>query len=244
MINHRESFTAKLFRCYHHNCNCYIHLYSNKDETIKQTKKVRLLWTVICLVSSFAVVELIVGYLSNSLALLADSSHMFSDALALGIALLGASLSKLPMFAQNPLLQQRVEALAALVNGIGLLLVSVGISWEAVMHLQSSPSDILSLPMLMTAVVGLVVNTINIILLHDNSDLNMRGAFLHIVADAVSSIGVILAAFLVWRLHWNWADGVISLLVSFLIVLSVIPLLRNSLNVLSQKVYSQLSEKI
>jgi cobalt-zinc-cadmium efflux system protein len=244
MINSIESLTAKPFRYYHHNCNCYIHSESNTHNAIEQTKKVRLLWAVLFLVSGFAVIESIVGFLSHSLALLADSSHMFADALALGVALLGTSLTKLPLFSRNPSLQQRAEALAALVNGISLLLISIWIGWEALMSLQSSPPDILNLPMLMTAVVGLMVNAINIILLHGSSDrdLNMKGAFLHVVADAVSSIGVILAAFLVWTLHWTWADGVISLLISLLIILSVIPLLGQSLNALNQKVSSQLPE--
>jgi cobalt-zinc-cadmium efflux system protein len=91
--------------------------------------------------------------------------------------------------------------------------------------------------MLATASVGLGVNSVNIFLLHKDShdDLNLKGAFLHILADAASSVGVIVAAIAVWALNWMWADGVISLLVSGLIIISATPLIIQSLNALFAK---------
>jgi cobalt-zinc-cadmium efflux system protein len=130
-----------------------------------------------------------------------------------------------------------VEVLAALVNGVGLVAIALWIGWEAVDRLQSPPVEILSLPMLATASVGLGVNSVNIFLLHKDShdDLNLKGAFLHILADAASSVGVIVAAIAVWALNWMWADGVISLLVSGLIIISATPLIIQSLNALFAK---------
>jgi cobalt-zinc-cadmium efflux system protein len=130
-----------------------------------------------------------------------------------------------------------VEVLAALVNGVGLVAIALWIGWEAIARLQSPPVEILSLPMLATATVGLGVNSVNIFLLHKDShhDLNIKGAFLHVLADAASSVGVILAAIAVWALNWLWADGVISLLVSGLIIISAAPLIVQSFNSLLAK---------
>ncbi|MFW6359796.1 MAG: cation transporter, partial [Chroococcales cyanobacterium] len=94
--------------------------------------------------------------------------------------------------------------------------------------------EILSLPMLATASVGFGVNSVNIFLLHkdSHSDLNLKGVLLHLVADAISSIGVIIAAIAVWAMNWIWADGVISLFVAGLIIISSIPLVIQSVNAL------------
>jgi cobalt-zinc-cadmium efflux system protein len=94
-----------------------------------------------------------------------------------------------------------------------------------------------SLALLVTAVLGFVINSINALLLHRGSqhDLNLRGAFLHMVADAISAIGVILAAIMVWQFHWNWVDSVTSLGVAVLIALGAIPLIRQSLHILLEK---------
>jgi cobalt-zinc-cadmium efflux system protein len=161
---------------------------------------------------------------------------MMSDSLALGLSILAAWFSQ-RRSEQVSFGYRRVEVLAALANGMGLVAIAVWIAWEAIARLQSPPTDILSLPMLITAGLGLGVNTINAFLLHDSShhDLNMRGAFLHIMADLVSSIGVILAAIAVWLMHWLWADGAIGLFVSGLIFVSAIPLIVQSLNLLGEK---------
>jgi cobalt-zinc-cadmium efflux system protein len=157
---------------------------------------------------------------------------MISDSLALGLSLLTAWSAQFRK-SNQVLGYLRVEVLAALANGIGLVAIAVWIGWEAISRLQSPPSDILSLPMLITAGVGLGVNSINALLLHDSShhDLNIRGAFLHVLADLISSVGVILAAIAVWLMHWLWADGFISLFVSGLIFLSAIPLIIQSLKI-------------
>ncbi len=198
------------------------------------SRKVRLLWSVLILVTCFSLVELSVSFWSHSLALKAESGHMISDSFALGISLLAAWSSQFRISKKVTFANLQVEAIAALLNGFGLIAIAIWIAWEAIARLQSPPEDILSLPMLVTAGLGLGVNSLNVMLLHDSShhDLNMRGAMLHIMADVVSSIGVILAAIAVWLMHWLWVDGAIGLFVSCLIFLSAIPLIIQSLNVI------------
>ncbi|MBW4659016.1 MAG: cation diffusion facilitator family transporter [Drouetiella hepatica Uher 2000/2452] len=200
-------------------------------------EKARLLWIALCLIGGFALVELAVGWWSHSLALLAESGHMLSDTLALGLALFATWVARLPATPQATFGYRRIEILAALVNGVGLMGIAVWIAWEAIAYLQSPPVEILSLPMLMTAIVGLGINSLSASLLHSHShhDLNLRGAFLHMVADAVSSVGVILAAIAVWLFQWNWADGAMSLGVAILVGLGTLPLIRQSLHILLEK---------
>lgn len=183
-------------------------------------QKLQALWTALILLSIFFGVELSAGILSHSLSLLADAEHILSDVAALGLALvaiwLSRSMSKGTVFGRY-----RLEVLAALVNGIGLACVAGWIVKEALVRLQSPSPEILGLPMLATALIGLGVNSFNALYLHGCShhDLNIRGVFLHILADLVSSVGTVLAAIAVIWLNWTWADGVISLLVAGLIAL-------------------------
>ena len=218
---------------HHHSTHC-VHGCAFESEGSTRSNKVRLLWTALVLVGCFSVLELAVGFWSHSLALLADSGHMISDSLALGIALLATWSARFTTSDKSTSGYRRVEILSALANGIGLVAIAVWIAWEAITRLQSPPTDILSLPMLITAGIGLGVNGVNALLLHPSShhDLNLRGAFLHMIADAISSVGVILAAIAVWLMQWLWADGVISLFVSALIVLGAVPLIVQSLNTL------------
>ncbi|NJO39708.1 MAG: cation transporter [Cyanobacteria bacterium CRU_2_1] len=201
------------------------------------THKARPLWIALILLISFAVAELGVGLFSHSLALVAESGHMLSDGLTLGLSLLATWIAQFPASNQATFGYRRIEILAALANGSGLVIVATWIGWEAIVRLQAPPDEILSLPMLITAVIGLGINSLNAFLLHDEShhDLNLRGAFLHMVADAISSVGVIVAAIAVWTLHWNRADGAISLGVAIFIILGVIPLIRQSLDILLEK---------
>jgi cobalt-zinc-cadmium efflux system protein len=191
---------------------------------------VRLLVTALILICSFAIAELCIGLFSHSLALLADSGHLASDCFALILALLATWIAR----RRNASTSRNIEVLAALINGVGLVAIALWISWEAIARLQSPPVEILSLPMLATASVGFGVNSVNVLLLHKDShhDLNLKGVFLHCLADIASSVGVILGAIAVWALDWVWADGAIGLLVSTLILFSAVPLIIQSCNAL------------
>lgn len=200
--------------------------------------KVRSLSLALVLLLCSALAELGVGLASHSLALVAESGHMLSDGLALGLALLATWVAQFPRSQSATFGYRRIEILAAFANGLGLLVVAGWICWEAVARLQApAAEEILSLPMLITAIVGLGINSVNAGLLHQDShhDLNLRGAFLHMVADAISSVGVIIAAVAIWRFGWNWADGAISLAVGILIAMGAIPLIRQSLHILLEK---------
>jgi len=123
-----------------------------------------------------------------------------------------------------------------LINGISLIAIALGIAISAAQRLQTPSPEIAGLPMLVTALVGLGVNGVNALWLHDCShhNLNLRGAFLHTLADLVSCVGVILAAIAIsWR-HWFWADGVISLLVAGFILVASLPLVIQALSRLRQ----------
>ena len=221
---------------HHHSASC-VHDSISTSQPSQTNNKVRLLVTALFLIFSFSLAELAVGLFSHSLALLADAGHMLSDSLALILALLATWIASRGMTTKSSTEGNHwLELLAALINGIILLAIAFWISREAIERLQSPSLEIMSLPMLATATVGFVVNSINIFLLHKDShhDLNLRGAFLHVIADAASSIGVILAAIAVWTMNWTWADGIISLLVSALIIISAVPLILQSLKALSQ----------
>jgi cobalt-zinc-cadmium efflux system protein len=206
--------------------------------------KVRSLSIALVLLLCAALAELSVGLMSHSLALIAESGHMLSDGLALSLALLATWVAQFPSSPAATFGYRRIEILAALANGLGLLVVAGWIGWEAIIRLQSpTPDEILSVPMLITAIVGLGINSLNAALLHQDShhDLNLRGAFLHMVADAVSSVGVIVAALVIGQLGWNWADGAISLAVGVLIAVGAIPLIRQSLHILLEKTPTHLN---
>ncbi len=196
-------------------------------------RKTQLLWITLALLAVFFFVEWTVGLWSRSLSLQADAGHMFSDVAALGISLIASWLAQQPAKGKATFGYRRVEILAALVNGLSLLFIAAFITWEAMQRWQS-PNTILGLPMLVVATLGLIINLLNIALLHPHShdDLNLRGALLHIISDTVSSVSVILAALVIHLWNWLWADLVVSLVVAILTALSALPLVQESLKIL------------
>lgn len=191
--------------------------------------KVRWLLLITLSLCLFAGVELWVGVLSHSLTLRADSGHMFTDVGALGIALVAAWVAqRSPAPARG---NHRLELLAALINGLALLAMAAWIGREALAHWHGQPTEILSFPMFITALLGLLVNGLNLYWLHGDlsQDLNLRGVFLHMLADLLGSVGAILAAIAVTVLQWAWADIVIGAVVALIIALSALPLLWQSL---------------
>ncbi|MBW4481095.1 MAG: cation diffusion facilitator family transporter [Tildeniella torsiva UHER 1998/13D] len=203
--------------------------------------KIRLLVLGLMLTGGFSGVEWVAGWWSNSLTLVTDAGHMASDCLALGLSLAATGLAQLAVYQQARLGLQRAELLAALANGIGLLVLAFWVAWEAINRFQSSHPAVVSEVMLITAIIGLGMNTLAVSIFHSHShhDLNLRGAFLHILADTVSSAGVILAAVLIWAFHWNWADEVISLVIAGVMVVGAVPLIWESLSVLRQGAIAQ-----
>lgn len=203
--------------------------------------KIRLLVIGLMLTGGFSGVEWVAGWWSNSLTLVTDAGHMVSDCLALGLSLAATGLAQLAANQKAALGYQRAELLAALANGVGLVVLGLWVAWEAVHRFQSSHPAVVSEVMLVTAIIGLGMNTLAASLFHNHAhlDLNLRGAFLHILADTVSSVGVIVAAVLIWAFHWSWADEVISLLIAGVMVIGAVPLIWESLSVLRQGAIAQ-----
>jgi cobalt-zinc-cadmium efflux system protein len=214
-------------------CCDFLHLVDT--HVTQREPTAQLLWITVGLLSSLFVAELFTGLRTHSLSLLADAEHLLSDVIALGISLAATRLAQRPATEQATFGHRRVEILAALVNGLALLAIAAFIAKEAVGRLQS-PEPVLGLPMLVVAGAGLAVNSINIALLYKASrnDLNLRGAFLHVVADTASSVGVILAAWVVYLFNWTWVDAAVSLLIAFSVSFSTLPLVRDSLEVLME----------
>ncbi|MDX2239830.1 MAG: cation diffusion facilitator family transporter [Leptolyngbyaceae cyanobacterium bins.302] len=191
----------------------------------------RLLLVALLLILSFAGAEWVVGLTSHSLTLMADSGHMASDGLAIALAILAVWLAKRPD-AQK----QSWENWAALLNGLALGGIACWILWEAVSRFHHPAPEIASMPVLITAGVGAIVNGINVKLLHSSSheSLNLRAAFLHVLADTISSLGVILAAIAIAVFHWFWVDGAVSLLVALFILYNAILVVNQTLQALRQ----------
>ncbi len=201
-------------------------------------KKIQSLWTALILLSIFCGVEVGAGVLSHSLSLLSDAEHILSDVASLALALGAIWLSRRVSQSSASSGRIRLEVLAALINGIGLAFVAAWIVKESLARLQSPGDEILGVPMLVTALLGLVVNSINVFCLHgcSHQDLNVKGVFLHLLADLVSSVGTVLAAIAVIWLNWTWADGVISLVVAGLIAMFAAVLVTQSINCLRGQV--------
>jgi len=199
--------------------------------------------------------EVIGGLWTGSLALLSDAAHVFMDVFALVLSYLALRLSALPADDRHTYGYHRLEVLAALINGVTLGAIAIEIFTESWRRWQN-PVAVKSLEMLVIAVIGLLVNLVVAYLLgghghthtHTHShgdvsrqDLNVRSAYLHVVGDAVSSLGVILAAALIWFTGWNWIDPLISVLIGALIVLSSWRVLRQSFHILVEGVPEHLS---
>lgn len=203
-------------------------------ETALGTQKRRLLWIVFGMRSGLFLAELVTGLWTHSLSLLAVSGHMLVDVLTIGVALIATWLAERSFKDEIPFDQERVEAWAALINGLLLMGIAAVVAWEVVKRFYS-PEPVAGLPMLMMAGLGFVVKGVNASLLYSDShhDLNLRGVFLHAIADAASSVSLILAASAVFYLGWLWADAASSLLVASLMTLSALLLIRDSLRILS-----------
>jgi cobalt-zinc-cadmium efflux system protein len=193
----------------------------------------RALRIVLALTAAFLVAEVIGGILADSLALLADAGHMLSDVLSLGIALFAAWLAGRPGGPSRTFGYRRAEILAALFNGVSLVAISIWIFIEAGIRL-GDPPDVEGGLMLVVAAVGLVVNLVSARILHSHAQesLNVSAAMRHVIADALGSIGAIVAAVIILTTGWDYADPAVSILIGLLIVASSWTILRDSLQIL------------
>jgi len=197
----------------------------------------RRLALTLLLSGGYMVAEVIGGLLTNSLALLADAGHMFSDVAALGLSLFAIWIAERPPTPKRTYGYYRAEILAALVNGATLIAVSMYIFVEAY-HRLWKPPKVQGGLMLGIASGGLAVNLLGLWILSGGrgESLNVRGAWLHILTDALGSIGAILAAALIWAFGWYWADPGASVLIGLLVVYSSGRLLAEAVSILMESV--------
>jgi cobalt-zinc-cadmium efflux system protein len=207
-------------------------LHSHAAHAPVKSLRIALILTAILLV-----VEIVGGLLSNSIALLADAGHMFTDVAALGLSLFVAWFSRQPATPTKSFGYLRWEILAAFLNGAALLLISAAIIFESIVRLQN-PEAVQSGLMLWIAVTGLVINLVSARILHPTSqeNLNVRGAYLHVLGDLLASVGTVVAALLIHYTGWLLADPIASFVTTALIMRGAWGLVRESVDILLEAV--------
>jgi cobalt-zinc-cadmium efflux system protein len=177
------------------------------------------------------------GLWTHSLALLSDAAHILLDALALALSYVAIRVSARPADERYTYGFHRVRVFAALANGALLLLMAFGIFREAWLRLRE-PAAVLAGPMLAIAIAGLVVNLAVMRVLgdHDHDDLNVHSAFLHVLGDTLSSVGVIVAGIVILLTGWTWVDPLASVLIGIVIVVGSVRLLKAALHILAEGV--------
>ena len=211
------------------------HGHHHHDHTHGANKKT--LTIAFFIIATYMVVELIGGLLTNSLALLSDAGHMLSDAISLGVAVLAFQLGERAANYEKTFGYKRFEILAAAFNGITLLIIAIFIIIEAVKRF-AAPPEIATTGMLTISTIGLLVNILVAWIMFRGGDtednLNMRGAFLHVIGDMLGSVGAIIAALLIMFFGWSWADPVASIIVALIIMRSGFYVTKDSIQVLME----------
>jgi len=189
------------------------------------------------LTATFLVAELVGAWLFNSLALLSDAAHMFTDAAALAIALAAIRIGQRPADKRRTYGYRRFEILAAAFNAVLLFLVAGFVLYEGVQRFFAPP-EVQSLGMLLVASAGLLVNLFAMRILAGGKDdsLNVKGAYLEVWADMLGSVGVIGAALLIWGTGWNWVDPVVAIAIGLWVLPRTWILLRDTTHILLQGV--------
>jgi len=179
------------------------------------------------------IVEFIGGYLANSLALMSDAGHMLTDIMALFLGLVALQLATRTPSSTRTYGLYRMEILAALINGTTLILLCAYIMYEAYERL-ASPQEVNTRTMLLIAAIGLIANGIAASAMRRSSkeNLNIRGAYLHILGDAMSSIGVMLGGIVIYFSKWYFVDPIISVLICMVILRGAFVLVKDSANIL------------
>lgn len=188
---------------------------------------------VISLIVTFVVLigEIVGGIVSNSLALLSDAGHVFTDVFSLGMSLLAILIMKKPSDRRATYGYHRIGILAALINGVSLIFVALFIFWEAYQRIQSPPVIDTSV-MLVIALAGLIGNiAIAFILGHKHDDLNIKSVWLHVLGDTIASVGVIAAGFIIKFTGWQVADPLVSGLVGLIIIVGGVGVTKEALRI-------------
>lgn len=190
----------------------------------------RAFYIGIILNTLYTVIEFVVGYLNNSLALLSDASHNLSDVASLIISLIGMKLAQKAATLTYTYGYKKASILASLINAILLVIVVLSIFKEAIERL-SSPPEISGNIIIITALIGVVINGLSAYLFFkgQKDDINIKGAFIHLMVDALVSVGVVIAGVIIHFTGWNIVDPIISFVIGGVIIISTYGLLKESL---------------
>ena len=207
------------------------HTHSHLREAAKQTTT-RLSWSLF-LTLAFVVVEAAAGVFSNSLALLTDAAHNLTDVIALGLSWFAIRITAQPANARKTYGYHRAGILVALVNSTTLVLISIGIFYEAYKRFISPP-EVQSGILIGVGLVAVVVNLVTAMLVHRGSenDLNLRSAFVHLMGDVISTVGAVIAGILIFFTGANWLDPLVSVLIGFLILYNAWGILQETVEIL------------
>jgi cobalt-zinc-cadmium efflux system protein len=209
------------------------HAHSHNHRDHHQEGSRRSLFLSFIIISGFMVVEAVGGWLTNSLALLSDAGHMLTDSAALALSLLAMKIGARPPSFTKTFGYRRFEILAAFLNGMALWVI-VGVILHEAYNRLLTPPEVKASGMMAVAVIGLIVNLAAIRLLHTHKDesINVRGTFLHVIADSLGSVGVLIAGLIIMTTGWTMIDPLISLVICGLILWSSWGIIRDSVHIL------------
>jgi cobalt-zinc-cadmium efflux system protein len=207
------------------------HRHSHLNEAAQQsTTRISL---SLFLTLAFVFIEATAGYFANSLALLTDAAHNLTDVIALGLSWFAIRLTSQPANARKTYGYHRAGILVALLNSTTLVLISIGIFYEAYKRFISPP-DVQSNILIGVGLIAVVINLVTALLVHrgSESDLNLRSAFVHLMGDVISTIGAVIAGVIIHFTNANWLDPLVSVLIGFLILYNAWGILRDAVDIL------------
>lgn len=217
--------------------------YHHVEHLKEQQGSKKTLWASLIITLFFTLVEFIGGILSNSLALLSDSAHMLSDVLALGLSMVAIYFAAKAPTARYTYGYLRLEILAALLNGLALVVIALGICYEGIMRILHPQTVDVKL-MLTISIIGLIVNIILTIILarslKDEDNINVQSALWHFFGDLLNSVGVIVAVVIIYFTHWVLIDPILSILISIIILRGGYKIVKNAWDVLMERVPDEL----
>ena len=207
------------------------HAHSHISDLANQTTK-RLALSL-GLTAAFVVVEVSAGIFGNSLALLTDAAHNFTDVIALGLSWYALKIAAKPAHAGKTFGYHRVGILVALINSTTLILIALGIFYEAWKRFLAPP-EVDSTLLIGVGALAFLINGVTAWLVKDGSehDLNLRSAFLHLMGDVMSTLGAVIAGIIIAFTNWNWLDPLVSVLIGFFILWNAWGILRQSVHIL------------
>lgn len=213
----------------------HVHQHGGHNHHYSANKKALTLSFI--LIAGFMVIEFVGGFLTNSLALISDAGHMLSDAAALGLSLAALVFGAKKATPSKSYGYKRFEILAALLNGLVLIILAVYIMIEAVNRI-STPQEVMGRNMMIIAIIGLIINIVVAWILHTQAatgeNLNIRSAFMHVIGDLLGSVGAIIAGILIMCFGWYIADPIASIIVSILVLYSGWNVLKQSVDILME----------